>query len=149
MTTPQLTSRPRRLRGFRAGVLMLVAMLAAALGVQAGLGSANAAPAVHQAASVHQAAALATVHGCPYYDLCLYEGYNFGGTIHRMYNCQIYYTPYYFHSAVNNQSPGTRASFRDYNNVQFFLSPAPVWQDGNTDNNAGNLGLRTWYVKPC
>jgi hypothetical protein len=152
VTVHQLVRRNR--------VLRLVTLLAVALFAFGTAGAAGAAAAssnstaqLPQRAVVKAAAPAAVVStqgtgDCPYKYLCLWEGYNFTGKIHKFYYCETYYTNYPIHSVYNHQTSGTRASFRDYNNVQFYLSPAPNWSDGNTDDNGGSLN-RAWYVKPC
>lgn len=81
---------------------------------------------------------------CPYYDLCTYESTGYAGTQHRMYNCQTYYTPYWFGSYTNNQTHGTVARFYDYNSIQIATSTAY-----QTVSNSGALGGQTWYIRPC
>lgn len=140
--TVRLSGRVRSL------VLVTAALVAALLGALTANASAQATtvpkPVAHTAATVTAASA----SSCPHYYLCLYEGYSYGGTIHKLYNCQTYYTDYPIHSVVNNQSSGTRASFRDYNNAQFWVSPGAYWASSNTDGIAGSLN-RAFYVKPC
>jgi|tagenome__1003787_1003787.scaffolds.fasta_scaffold19721365_1 hypothetical protein len=134
------TRSPRRLPFL---VSILAALCLALLGSSAG--AADAAVPKPRASSPQVTAATVS---CPYKYLCLYEGTGYTGTMHRLYNCEVYYTAYPIHSVKNNQTPGTRASFRDYNNAQFWVSPGAYWASSNTDGIAGSLN-RAWYVKPC
>jgi len=140
MSEDRSASQPRR--RLPALVALLAVLCLAIAGSTAT--AANAAVPKPRPASVQVAATTA----CPYYYLCLYEGYGYGGTMHRLYNCEVYYTPYPIHSVINHQTSGTRASFRDINNSQFWVSPGAYWASSNTDGIAGSLN-RAWYVKPC
>jgi hypothetical protein len=144
------------------GMLQIAGIMMAALfALILGVGTAHAATgggvsgakvgSTTKAAAPHTnnlAAVPAAQGDCAYQYLCLWEGYNFTGTIHRLFNCQVYYTNYPIHSVYNHQTPGTVASFRDVNNSEFWRSPPPNWASGNTDGIAGSLN-RAWYVKPC
>lgn len=136
------------LRGIRAAGLIIVAVL---LALTAAFGTRTSA----EATTDRSPSAAATVQGCGYGYICLYEGYNYAGTIHRLYNCEYYYTPYAFHSVVNNQTTGTRANFYAKRTTGtgpgslIWTSRAALWSSGNVDGIAGGLGSRTWYVKPC
>jgi hypothetical protein len=132
-------------RYLRAAGLLVVALL---LAVTAGFGTRTPAQAAPQPDTA-QVAAAASVHGCSYYNLCLYTGYNYSGTMHHLYNCEPYYTPYAFHSVVNNQTPGTRGRFYNSAHGLIWTSPGALWYSGNVDGIAGGLGNRSWYVKPC
>ena len=89
-------------------------------------------------------AAPSSAADCPYKYFCTYEGYGYTGTIHRMYNCQWYYTPYVFHSWVNHQTPGTRAVFQYYYHQYYYTTPGAPSQ-----NNSDPRGDYTFYIKPC
>jgi len=60
----------------------------------------------------------ATVHGCPFLAFCAYSGTNFTGTVlPPMIDCNVdVFMPFaHFGSFVNNQTSGTRATFKDSN----------------------------------
>lgn len=139
------------LRWSRGAVVLLVALLLALMGA---FGTRTTA----EATTDQIARAGATVNGCRYGYICLYENYNYSappGTRHDLLTCgEYYYTPYAFHSVVNNQTTGTRASFYAKNasggvGQLIWTSRAALWQSGNVDGIAGGLGSRTWYVRPC
>jgi hypothetical protein len=70
----------------RAAGLLVVALL---LVLCAAFGTRTTAQATPQPDTAQVAAAV-SVHGCPYYDLCVYTGYNYSGTMHKFYNCEDY-----------------------------------------------------------
>jgi hypothetical protein len=98
-------------------------------------------------------AAVSSHHGCPSGYLCLYEHTNYGGTMHRLYNCEYYYTPYQFDSLVNNQTGNAKAYFYAKNDSgnrgALIWTRTAYFESPDTRHIAGNLGLLTFYVKPC
>ena len=59
----------------------------------------------------------ATIHGCEFQWFCAYPGTNFTGTPIKMFDCNVdVFMPFAnFGSFVNNQTAGTRATFKDSN----------------------------------
>jgi hypothetical protein len=77
-----------------------------------GQGAANAAPTSTERPA--PAAGAASLYGCPYNAFCMYENPDFTGAMILLYGCTAYsFYPTYGMSYVNNERPGTVATFRD------------------------------------
>ncbi|MFI5692031.1 peptidase inhibitor family I36 protein [Kribbella sp. NPDC051586] len=92
------------------------------------------------------AAPRGTMYRCPYHYMCVYTGARFAGTMHMLYHCREYATPYTIQSWVNNQSKGTRAEFRHYYHAPIYQTPGAPSYDTLIDK---NLTRSTYYIKPC
>lgn len=85
-----------------------------------------------------------TVYRCPPKYFCNYRYSNWEGTMHELYHCTYYRTPYPFASWVNNQTKGTNARFYDSQGKFSYASPgAPVKTPWDND------AWRVWSIKPC
>lgn len=85
-----------------------------------------------------------TVYRCPPKYFCNYRYHNWEGTMHELYHCTYYRTPYPFTSWVNNQTKGTNARFYDSQGKFSYASPgAPVKTPWDSD------AWRVWSIKPC
>lgn len=85
-----------------------------------------------------------SVEACDYRYLCLYENYDRTGTLHSLFFCQNYDTPYPFHSYDNNQTEGTRAAFKDRDfHIVHWTEGAHSIVDRYDD------GWNVWHVQPC
>lgn len=72
-----------------------------------------------------------TVNGCEYYQFCTYGNTNFTGMVDRMQSCVLHDTHSGFLSYVNNQTPGTVATF--YNHVVNYLTDTyPAFHKGTS-----------------
>ena len=83
------------------------------------------------------------VYGCHAYQFCTYATKTFTGVVDRMSSCTTHQSHGVFYSYVNNQTPGLRATFKDY--YGFVLAqtmPAPY--HGTT-----SYGDRTIWIVPC
>lgn len=85
----------------------------------------------------------ATVHGCGYYQFCTYANSDYTGMIDRMSSCTWHRTHGLFVAYVNNQTPGTRATFYGAGH-QFLSHTKPAFAQGTT-----SLGYPTFYIRPC
>jgi len=66
-----------------------------------------------------------TQASCPYYYLCYYSGTYYTGDVRSAYSCSInYYVPYVgYGSWINNQTPGTRAQFKNQYYQTIYTTP--------------------------
>lgn len=102
-------------------------------------------PAVHNSEiQAHHVgvAAHATVHGCRYLEFCTYSTRNYSVMVDRVKSCTWHISHGFFRSYVNNQTPGTRASFYNYDRHRLsFTKPAFA-------QNTTSLGW-AYYIRPC
>jgi hypothetical protein len=85
-----------------------------------------------------------TVYRCPPKYFCNYRYSYWEGTMHELYRCTYYRTPYPFTSWVNNQTKGTKARFYDSRGKYIYSSyPAPWEAHWDTD------AWKVWSIKPC
>ncbi len=87
----------------------------------------------------------ATVHGCQYYQFCTYGGRYFSGMVDRMSSCTWHVSHGFFRSYVNNQTPGTRATFYRYHR-QFITRTQPALYGGTVSEGTAHA---THYIRPC
>lgn len=108
--------------------------------------TANAAD-IHDAETPRAAATASSQWACGYGAFCVYSGYNGWGTRKQMYSCNVNHrVSFRFYSYRNNQTPGTRAIWKDSRGRKLGVSkPAP----GRTGALAAWIGYRTWYVEVC
>jgi hypothetical protein len=85
-----------------------------------------------------------TMHRCPYKYFCTYTKSYWEGTMHELYHCRYYSTPYDVNSWSNNQTKGTRARFYDYRGRYFYTTYGAPW-DAHWETKAGQI----YSIKPC
>lgn len=92
-------------------------------------------------------AAATSQWACGYGAFCVYSGYNGWGTRRQLYSCNVNHrVSFRFYSYRNNQTPGTRAIWKDSRGRKLGVSkPAP----GRTGDLAPWIGYKTWYVQAC
>ncbi|MFI1353346.1 peptidase inhibitor family I36 protein [Streptomyces sp. NPDC020898] len=82
---------------------------------------------------------------CSYEYFCMYRGQNGTGNRLALYNCQNYALSNWegLGSWWNNQTPGTRAQFKNQSGGVIFTTPGASSWDGSYN------WTPVWYVKPC
>ncbi|TCC54382.1 hypothetical protein E0H73_38675 [Kribbella pittospori] len=83
------------------------------------------------------------VYGCHYYQFCTYQTQSFTGMVDRMSSCTWHYTPSWFASYVNNQTPGLRAKFYDHGK-HYLAQTMEAPFHGTT-----SFGGDTYWIVPC